>query len=437
MTIKNQKQNAVLKNANTNISLKFGFLGLGMGGTSIASACADIQTSIQNNRYPYTSLLINTNKIDLEKVEQNNPNTKKLIIGDGRGAGRQIKSGEKMFQESNEEIIDHVKKQFEDRDFVWVVAGLGGGTGTGSVIEAIKVIMQNGFKNKFGLILTLPRVNEGQTVLSNALERLERIHKAMSGLGSIILVDNQKLYDYFKEHKPSSSIGEYLQFSNQFVAETLHELNVVTSSFKPVGENHFDSSEFENLVKTPGVLHFARFTSKSHEIDTAQSVSHIGKLKEHIDAGVLSDGYDLTNTSRLAVSILANQNTANRLFNFQFDSAIEEDINSIAPFANEKPIAQYIYENRDTSDVYFYAVFAGLQLPKRAEELVNELASLIEKKKNKQSENKDIFAALSAPTETTNSNKELSFEDLFGDSPSEPEEKEVSNEEKLNAFFSK
>lgn len=428
----NVNQRSVIKNADISISMRFGFLGLGMGGSSIAAACADVTTNITNNRFPYTALVINTNKIDLDKIENKNPNVKKLAIGTGKGAGRDIALGEKMFKDSEETIKKEMLQQFDKTDFVWIVAGLGGGTGTGSVIESIRLLMTNGFNKRFGLILTLPRKNEGQTVLNNALQRLQMINKAMSGLGSIILVDNQKLYDFYSQNKPDASVAEYLDFSNHFVAETLHELNVVTASFKPVGENHFDSSEFERIIKTPGILHFARFTSRAHEIDSSQSISHIGKLKSQIDNGVLSDGYELSDTSRLAVSILANTMTASRLFNFEFSNAIEQEVNEIAPMANEKPIAQYIYQNKDLSDVYFYAVFAGLKLPKRVVELVQESVRLQELQKAKTTSTEDIFAALSPVS--SKEEAEPSFDDLFGNGKKE-ETKEVDETDVFNALF--
>lgn len=432
-----EQQKSIIKNTDIAFSLRFGFLGLGMGGSSIAAACAEISTNITNDRFPYTSLLVNTNTVDLDKIEARNPNTKKLVIGSGKGAGRNIQLGEEMFKASSDEIVSELKKQFGNTDFVWIVAGLGGGTGTGSVIEAIRLLMTSGFNKRFGLILTLPRVNEGQTVLNNALQRLQMINKAMSGLGSIILVDNQKLYDYFSKSKPNVSVAEYLQFSNRFVAETLHELNVVTSSFKPVGENHFDSSEFENLIKTPGVLHFARFTSKAHEIDAAQSLSHIGRLKEQIENGVLSDGYNLTKSSRLAVSILANQVTANRLYNFEFANAIENEINDIAPLANEKPIAQYVYQSKEANEVYFYAVFAGLQLPKRVGELVQENVRLTKLQQSSQEDSEDIFAAMNevkADPVVSNSS-EPTFEDLFGNTKQDDTNKKPTEEDVFNGLF--
>ncbi|MCM3358172.1 plasmid replication protein [Psychrobacillus sp. MER TA 171] len=431
----NNQKSSILKDENIKLSLRFGFLGLGMGGGSIAAACSETLTSVTNARYPYTALLINTNSLDLDKVEIKNPNTSKLLIGDGRGAGRNIELGEKIFTANTDKIVSSINKQFNNTDFLWIVAGLGGGTGTGSIIEAIKILMTNGFNKKFGLILTLPRKNEGQTVLANALQRLQQINNAMKGLGSIILVDNQKLYDNFSEHNPNASVSEYLQFSNRFVAETLHEMNVVTSTFKPVGENHFDSSEFLNLIKTPGVLHFARFTSKASEIDSSQSISHIGKLKEQIEDGVLSDGYNLGKTSRLAVSILANQSTANRLFNFEFANSIEEEINDLAPLSNERPIAQYVYQNKEVKDVYFYAVFAGLALPKRINELVQENNRLIELQESSFNEPEDIFAGLKQK-QSNESNEDADFSSLFGKKETNKDEGK-SEQEMFEALFGK
>lgn len=387
-----------------------------MGGSSIAAACADISTNVQNNRFPYSALLVNTNRIDLDKIDTINPNTQKMIIGSGKGAGRNIKLGEQMYQEDAEIIGEAVQKQFSNTDFVWIVVGLGGGTGTGSVIEAIRTMMENGFKKRFGLIMTLPRSSEGQTVLNNALQRLQKINGAMAALGSIILVDNQKLYSHFSKNQPTATVSEYLSYSNNFIAETLHELNVVTSSFNPVGENHFDVSEFENLIKTPGVLHFARFTSKASELDSAQSISHAGRLKDQINEGVLSEGYDLSDATRLAVSILANKPTANRLFNFEFVNAIESEVNELAPFANEKPVAHYVYQNKDISEVYFYAVFAGLKLPKRVGELVQEGKRLARMVEEKQSNEVDPFADMeSLSPSNEQQDDDVSFDDLFGD----------------------
>lgn len=430
-------QNAVFSSSKIKTSLNFGFLGLGMGGNSIAAACSEISTNIPNNKYPYSALLINTNQIDLDKIEVENPKTKKLLIGNGKGAGRNVELGEKMYVESSTMVAEQMKEQFKDVDFVWVVAGLGGGTGTGSIIEAIRTVMTSGFQKRFGLILTLPRKNEGATVLGNALDRLKLINQAMAGLGSIILVDNQKLFDYFTETKTDATLlSEYLNFANQFVAETLHELNVVTASYKPTGENHFDSSEFENLIKTPGVLHFAKFSKTTSDVATTNSVDQVSSIKENIVEGVLSDGYDLSKTSRLAVSILANEASSERLFNFGFARAIETEINQIAPLANEKPIAYYNYKYQNVKDVYFYAVFAGLKLPERVSELVHETIRLNELKQQQETTSLDIFAGLSS-SQTKDEPVEQSFEDLFGSKTVETKTEKEAEKDPFDLLFSK
>lgn len=387
----NQKN--LLDRDDLNFSLKFGYLGLGMGGCSIAAECANIKTNVTNGKYPYNGLLVNTNNMDFEKINIINPNIEKLQIGNGKGAGRDIEVGEKAFVNHQDEIIDAIKKQFMDRDFVWIVAGLGGGTGTGSIIESIKTLHSNGFKKKFGLILTLPRNKEGSTVISNALERLQRISKAMQGLGSIIIVDNQKLYDKFIKENPNSSLADYLKYSNRFVAKTLHELNVVTASFKPFGDSHFDSSEFENLIKTPGILSLSKYSVKESKIDLGNESSYVPEFTDSIHHGILSDGYKLEHATRAATSVITNNQTARRVFTLGFTDKIETIIDEQAPLAGEKPVATYIDEK--TKGVHFYTVFAGLKLPKRINELVvenNRLSALQEKQEDEAED--DVFASL-------------------------------------------
>ncbi|MGE7692300.1 plasmid replication protein [Lysinibacillus sp. NPDC097214] len=397
------------------LSMKFGFLGLGMGGTSIAATCADVRTSIKNNNHPYTALLINSNEIDLTKVQPKNGSTKKIKIGNGKGAGRDISIGENLYKEKAAEISNEVKTQFQDVDYVWLVAGLGGGTGTGAVIQAIGTLLDSGFAGKFGMILTLPRLKEGKTVLDNALQRLQKIGSVMDNLGPILLVDNEKLFNEFSELKPNSSVAEYLEFSNKYVAEALHELNTVTASYLPTGEYHFDSSEFEKLLKTPGLLHFARFTEKATAIDASQQLSYAQKLKDLINEGVLSDGHDLKNAKRLAVSILTDSPTAKRLFTFEFTKTMEDLISEVSPTALEKPIATYQSNDTKGNNVSFYAVFAGLDLPKdRITEMVQEHKKLKDLE-NVEKEKVDLFAGFKTETpDTTPSAK--SFDELFGDS---------------------
>lgn len=398
-----------------NISMKFGFLGLGMGGCSIAAECASIRTNQQNLVNPYTAILVNTNLKDFEKIKSrgNAPLNQVKLNGYEGGAGRDILKGEKAFQENHELILKQVQTHFSDRDFVWITAGLGGGTGTGSIIEAIKLLHANGFKKRFGLILTLPRDNEGGQVLGNALERLQMIAKAMKGLGSILVVDNQKLYNEFVE-KPENrgkSVEDFLKYCNSYVAETLHEINVVTNSYAPYGDNHFDASEFENLIKTPGFISLSRLKFPSTGVDLENDATFASKIRTSIEQGVLSDGYSFTKTERAAVSVIANATTAKRLFTLPFLNKMDDIMESYAPNASEKPVATYI--DNSSKEVSFYMVFSGLGFPKRINAIIEKNKAYEEAKKV--SENDDVMDALASFSRSKKEEEDFDLSSAFGE----------------------
>lgn len=350
------------------ISLKLGFLGLGMGGCSIAHACAGVRTAIRNNMHPYTAFLVNTNEVDLRKLPDR-PNAVKYVLrGYERGAGRDIAVGEEAFLRHKDDIAKRVKDYFADRDFLFIVCGLGGGTGTGAVIEAVRTVHANGFAGRFGLILTLPRDQEGYQVLDNALQRLQVIARAMKGLGSLLIVDNQKLFDEYLAENPGGGVADFLDHSNRYIAEMLHRLNVVTASYAPLAGYHYDSSELLKTFQTPGVLTFARCELDETAVDAENRGSYLPALKAAIENGVLSDGYDFAEASRCAVSLVASPQGAKRIFTLGMVNEVERLLTALAPYAAERPVAVYADEHARKMQVY--AVFAGLGLPKRVAALV-------------------------------------------------------------------
>ncbi len=386
--------NKLMQREDLKLSLKMGFFGLGMGGCSIAAECASIKTNVKNNKNPYTSILVNTNQLDLDKIPDS-PTIRKLALkGYEKGAGRDIEIGERAFRENKEEVAELVKEYFQDREFIWVVTGLGGGTGTGSVIEAVRLLYNEGFAGRVGMILTTPRDKEGYTVIDNAVARLKTFAQAMGNLGCMLLVDNQKLYDMYLEKNKSATITEYLEYSNEFIAQTLHEINAVTASFHPFGGYHFDSSELLKMFNTAGVLSFSKVTLKESATDAEKVTSYLPEFKRSVQEGILSDGHKLSSAERAAVSLITKNSAAERIFTMDFINSIEEELERIAPIADEKPVATYSVPEPKINEVYVYAIFAGLSLPKRIADLVKkhgELAEMMEAK-----EEDDVLSALSS-----------------------------------------
>lgn len=386
------------------ISLKYGFLGLGMGGTSIAHAGADMRLSAKHTQRPYTALLINSNEMDLAKLPDA-PNVKKLQLkGYEQGVGRNVQLGEEAFVTHKQEITETMKSFFADRDYVFICCGLGGGTGTGAVIEAVRLLHSAGFAGRFGLLVTLPRKDEGRRVLENALSRLQVIKRAMKGLGAIVVVDNDKLFQAGLNQ--NQTVEDFMKFCNRYVVRMLHEWNTVSASYTPYGSYHLDGSEWRNLLKTGGCLHLTKCVIPVETINLESPVTYMDVIKESVMNGELSAGYDLQDATRSGVSIVADP-AAVKLLTHTFVQPIQKFLHEQTPLLDENPVATYMSaEGENTGFVTIYTVFAGLNFPDSVAELTQVAAELTQKVEARKAQ-KDVIAEALSGFQTT---KEETFD---------------------------
>jgi cell division protein FtsZ len=114
----------------------------------------------------------------------------KILMGEqktgGRGAGSLPQVGEEAALESQEEIYDAI----EGSDMVFVTAGLGGGTGTGSAPVVAKAAREAGALTI--AIVTTPFTAEGEVRRTNAEAGLERLRDVAD---TVIVVPNDRLLD--------------------------------------------------------------------------------------------------------------------------------------------------------------------------------------------------------------------------------------------------
>jgi len=114
----------------------------------------------------------------------------KILMGEektrGRGAGSLPQVGEEAAIESQEEIYDAV----DGSDMVFVTAGLGGGTGTGSAPVVAKAARESGALTI--AIVTTPFTAEGEVRRTNAEAGLERLRDVAD---TVIVVPNDRLLD--------------------------------------------------------------------------------------------------------------------------------------------------------------------------------------------------------------------------------------------------
>jgi len=114
----------------------------------------------------------------------------KILMGQqktqGRGAGSLPQVGEEAALESQDEIRDSI----EGSDMVFVTAGLGGGTGTGSAPVVAKAAREQGALTI--AIVTTPFTAEGEVRRTNAEAGLERLRDVAD---TVIVVPNDRLLD--------------------------------------------------------------------------------------------------------------------------------------------------------------------------------------------------------------------------------------------------
>lgn len=118
----------------------------------------------------------------------------KIHIGDNAlGAGTDPAKGRKAALEAHDQIEKVVLG--EDTQMLFITAGMGGGTGTGAAPIIAKMAKDKGVLTVG--VVTLPFENEGENAMSRAIDG---IHELVKNVDSLLIINNEKLYDFFGSH---------------------------------------------------------------------------------------------------------------------------------------------------------------------------------------------------------------------------------------------
>ena len=175
-TMTDEQLQDVLKDLQTNITV----VGCGGAGGNTVNRMAE--EGIKGAKL----VAANTDVQHLVNVQADT----KILIGEqktqGRGAGSLPQVGEEAALESQEDIHDSI----QGSDMVFVTAGLGGGTGTGSAPVVAKAAREAGALTI--AIVTTPFTAEGEVRRTNAEAGLERLRDVAD---TVIVVPNDRLLD--------------------------------------------------------------------------------------------------------------------------------------------------------------------------------------------------------------------------------------------------
>lgn len=286
-------------------SIRFSMVGFGQAGSRIANEFAKFNYKGENgtitNSYPVFAF--NSTERDFGGLD-NIPKANLVSLNlDGFGkeptkAYQKLKSTPEYYN-SVEEMVDKAYKAADE--LIIFNAGLGGGTGTSTVLLATQIFIKkyvqeviekytkqlieaNGFDyedfmtdpnyannpevmnslysraeaaaenagelKKLGLILAYPKRTDGPGVLKEVNRFIEMIWKlvlsSQNRIAFMLPVDNQKASDDYAEHKSDLKFETYRDYINHTIAAQLHELNCATN----IGGSDvtFDAQDFRKCI---------------------------------------------------------------------------------------------------------------------------------------------------------------------------------------------
>ncbi len=154
-----------------------------------------------------TTVAINTDKMALNLVEADH----KILLGGrltrGLGAGGFPEVGERAARESSQEIEELV----QDSDLVFITAGMGGGTGTGSAPVVAELA------KKHGAVVTCMVSTPFNVERARLIKADEGLDKLRIKADSTVVLDNNKLLEFV----PNLPINQAFSVMDQMISETV------------------------------------------------------------------------------------------------------------------------------------------------------------------------------------------------------------------------
>ncbi|MGC8689388.1 MAG: cell division protein FtsZ [Thermoplasmata archaeon] len=166
---------------------------------------------------------------------------RKVLLGrrltGGLGAGAIPEIGLKSALESEEEI----KKVLEGTDIVFITAGMGGGTGTGSAGVVARIARELGALTV--AVVTLPFSSEGKYRFENAVWGLERL---LENSDSVIVIENDKLLKLV----PRMPLNRAFKVADEILVKAIRGISEMIT--KP-GLINLDYNDLKTIMKGSGL----------------------------------------------------------------------------------------------------------------------------------------------------------------------------------------
>ena len=196
-------------------------IGVGGGG------CNAVNYMYRQKVQGCSFIVCNTDRQALDE----SPVPVKVHIGRNTlGAGTDPVKGRNAAIEA-EELIKKVVLG-EETQMLFITAGMGGGTGTGAAPQIAKYAKDKGILTV--AVVTIPFENEGSMAMSRAIDG---IHELVKNVDSLLIINNEKLYDFFGDHLIQDAFpkaDEVLATAVQGITEIISKPGYINVDFEDI-----------------------------------------------------------------------------------------------------------------------------------------------------------------------------------------------------------
>ena len=211
----------------------------------------------------------------------------KIHIGDNAlGAGTDPAKGRKAALEAHDQIEKTVLTP--ETKMLFITAGMGGGTGTGAAPIIAKMAKDKGVLTVG--VVTLPFENEGENAMSRAIDG---IHELVKNVDSLLIINNEKLYDFFGSHL----VHEAFPKADEVLSTAVKGITEIIS--RP-GYINVDFEDIKTMMRNSGMALMGCGTgSGKNRIEDA--------VKGALQSPLLND-FDLKTAKSLLINITCGKN---------------------------------------------------------------------------------------------------------------------------------
>ena len=273
--------------------LKPRILVLGVGGAGGNAINGMIDNGLQGIEF----IAVNTDAQDLKLSKANAKVQIGLNLTKGLGAGAKLDIGQAAADESLNEIVNIL----QGANMVFITAGMGGGTGTGSAHVIARAAKELNILTVG--VVTLPFLYEGPSRMRRAQSGLEELRKHVD---TIIVVPNQNL---FKIASEQTTFEESFELSNDVL---LHGVQSITDLMVRPGLINLDFADVETVMSSMGKAMMGT--------GEADGEGRATKAAEMAISNPLIDDYTLKGAKGLLVNITGGKD----LKLFEVDEAVNK-----------------------------------------------------------------------------------------------------------------